>query len=108
MTGALKYFIIGLVSPASRPYAAVGDPTGAFLAAPPELMLFHTYDRRGDTRPILAWPWFAGAYEVVAIISDPAAGAETRAYRRRPAGGHVPPSRPPVPRPRLAAARQAS
>jgi hypothetical protein len=89
--------LIGLVSPISRPYAAVGDPLGAFLAAPPELMLFQTYDWRGGTRPILARPWFAGAYEVVAIISDPAAGAETRIYRRRP-GGYVPPPRPPWPR----------
>jgi hypothetical protein len=89
--------LIGLVSPISRPYAAVGDPLGAFLAAPPELMLFQTYDRRGGTRPILARPWFAAAYEVVAIISDPAAGAETRIYRRRP-GGYLPPPRPPWPR----------
>jgi hypothetical protein len=89
--------LIGLVSPISRPYAAVGDPLGAFLAAPPELMLFQTYDRRGGTRPILARPWFAGAYEAVAVISDPAAGAETRIYRRR-AGGYVPPPRPPWPR----------
>jgi hypothetical protein len=89
--------LIGLVSPVSRPYAAVGDPLGAFLAAPPALLLFHTYDRRGGTRPILDRPWFAGAYEVVATIPDPGAGAETRIYRRRP-GGSVPPPRPPWPR----------
>jgi hypothetical protein len=93
--------LIGLVTPRSRPFAAVGDPLGAFLASPPELLLFHTYDRRGGTRPILIRPWFAAAYEQVATLPDPAARAETRIYRRRP-GAVLPPPRPPWPRPRRA------
>jgi hypothetical protein len=97
--------LIGLVSPRSRPFAAVGDPLGAFLAKPADLVLFHTYNRRGGTRPILVRPWFAGAYEVVAVISDPSAHAETRIYRRRP-GTLVPPPRPPWRRPRPPAARE--
>jgi len=93
--------LIGLVSRSSRPYAAVGDPLGAFLAAPADLVLFHTYDRRGGTRPILIRPWFAAAYEQVAAIPDPVRRAECRIYRRRP-GSLVPPPRPPWPRPKPA------
>jgi hypothetical protein len=92
--------LIGLVSPLSRPYAAVGDPLGAFLAAPPELMLFQTYDRRGGTRPIRDRPWFAAAYQEVAAIPDPGAEAEIRVYRRRP-GAFIPPPRSPWPRRKL-------
>jgi len=89
--------LIGLVTPRARPFAAVGDPLGAFLAKPTELVLFHTYDRRGGTRPILFRPWFAGAYRLAAAIPDPAAGAETRIYQRRD-GAAIPPPRPPWPR----------
>ena len=81
--------LIGLVSPLSRPYAAVGDPLGAFLAAPTELVLFHTYFRRGGTRPIVARPWFGAAYEEVQRIPDPNAGADIRIYRRRAGGGGI-------------------
>jgi arabinofuranosyltransferase len=97
--------LIGLVSPSSRPFAAVGDPLGAFLAKPADLVLFHTYNARGGTRPILVRPWFAGAYREVAVISDPAAHAETRIYRRRP-GTLVPPPRPPWRRPQPPPARE--
>lgn len=104
--GILAYYsdhpvvdLIGLVTPRSRPFAAVGDPLGAFLAKPPELLLFHTYDPRGGTRPILFRSWFASAYEQVATISSPTATAEGRIYRRR-SGASIPPPRPPWPRPK--------
>ncbi len=90
--------LIGLVSPRSRPFAAAGDPVGAFLARPADLVLFHTYNRRGGTRPIVIRPWFAAAYQEVATIPDPAAHAATLIYRRRP-GSFVPPPRPPWRRP---------
>lgn len=89
--------LVGLVTPRSRPYAAAGDPLGAFLAKPSELLLFHTYDPRGGTRPILIRPWFADAYKLVATIPDPERSAETRIYQRQP-GAWIPPPRPPVPR----------
>ena len=91
--------LVGLVSPGSRPYAAVGDPLGAFLAKPTDLLVLHTYDRRGGTRPILDRPWFAAAYERIATIKDPDSPADIRIYRRRP-GRPVPPARPPSPRER--------
>ncbi|MDP9122543.1 MAG: hypothetical protein M3O15_14435, partial [Acidobacteriota bacterium] len=92
--------LIGLVTPRSRPFSAVGDPLGAFLARPPDLLLFQTYDRRGGTGPIVIRPWFAGAYERVATIPDPGGQAETRIYQRR-IGAFIPPPRPPWPRRRL-------
>jgi hypothetical protein len=95
--------LIGLVSPSARPYAAVGDPLGAFLVRPADLVVFHTYDPRGGTRPILIRPWFAAAYDRVATLADPARGAEARIYRRRPAA-RIPPPRPPWPRHRWTAA----
>jgi hypothetical protein len=95
--------LIGLVSPSARPYAAVGDPLGAFLVSPADLVVFHTYGTRGGTRPILVRPWFAAAYEPVATIADLNRGAETRIYRRRP-GAFIPPPRPPWPRRRAVTA----
>jgi hypothetical protein len=89
--------LVGLVSPGSRPYAAVGDTLGAFLAKPADLLVLHTYDRRGGTRPILNRPWFGAAYEQIATIKDPDSPADIRIYRRRP-GRPVPPARPPSPR----------
>ena len=67
--GILAYFSerpvedpIGLVSPRSLPYAAVGDMAGAFLARPTDYVVFHTFNQRGGTRPVVARPWFARAY----------------------------------------------
>jgi hypothetical protein len=94
--------LIGLVTPRSRPFAAAGDPVGAFLARPADLVLFHTYNRRGGTRPIVIRPWFAAAYQEIATIPDPAAHAAMLIYGRRP-GSFLPPPRPPWHRPPAAA-----
>ncbi len=86
--------LVGLVSRSSRPYAAVGDPVGAFLAAPTDLVVFHTYNRRGGTRPIRDRPWFADAYVLVAVLPGNETGTGMVIYRRRP-GAPLPPPRPP-------------
>jgi hypothetical protein len=88
---------IGLVSPGSLPYAAVGDMVGAFLARPTELVLFHSFTRRGGTRPVVSRPWFAGAYEEAARLEVPRVGGAVTLFRRRP-GAVLPLPRPPRPR----------
>lgn len=90
--------LIGLVTPASLPFAAQGDLLGAFLVRPSELVVFHTFTQRGGTRPIVGRPWFARAYEEAARLDLPEQGGSVLIYRRRP-GTPVPPSRPPRPRP---------
>jgi arabinofuranosyltransferase len=84
--------LVGLVTPASLPYAARGDMMGAFLVRPSELVVFHTFTARGGTRPIVARRWFARSYEEAARIE--VAGGAISIYRRRP-GSTVPPPRPP-------------
>ena len=90
--------LIGLVTPASLPFAAQGDLLGAFLVRPSELVVFHTFTQRGGTRPIVGRPWFARAYEEAARLDLPEQGGAVLIYRRRP-GTRVPLSRPPRPRP---------
>ena len=85
---------IGLVSPRSLPFAAVGDMAGAFLARPTDLVLFHTFTPRGGTRPVVSRPWFAAAYEEAARLDLPRLGGSATLFRRR-AGATVPPPRPP-------------
>jgi arabinofuranosyltransferase len=96
--------LIGLVTPASLPFAAQGDLLGAFLVRPSELVVFHTFTRRGGTRPIVGRPWFARAYEEAARIELPEQGGSVSIYRRRP-GARVPPPRPPRSRPAAARPR---
>jgi hypothetical protein len=89
--------LLGLVTPASLPFAAQGDLLGAFLVRPSELVVFHTFTQRGGTRPIVGRPWFARAYAEAARLDLPEQGGAVVIYRRRP-GAPVPPSRPPRPR----------
>ncbi|HVT15479.1 MAG TPA: hypothetical protein VHQ90_04755 [Thermoanaerobaculia bacterium] len=91
--------LVGLVSPRAMKYAALGDLLGAFLEQPTTFVVFHTYDRRGATRPIVARPWFASAYREVARIHDPVQPAETLIFQLQSRAA-IPPPRPPVPRPR--------
>jgi hypothetical protein len=103
--GRLAYFsdrpvrdLVGLVSPENRPFAAVGDPLGAFLKHPTEFVPHHTFDPRGGTGPIVHRPWFAAAYTEVARLEHPSFDGAITIYRRmNPAA--IPPPRPPVPRP---------
>jgi hypothetical protein len=86
--------LIGLVSPRSLPYAAVGDFTGAFLAKPTTFVVFHTFDRYGGTRHLVIRPWFAAAYREVERIEMPRLGGGIAIYRRL-SGVPLPPPRPP-------------
>jgi hypothetical protein len=88
--------LIGLVSPGARPYAAAGDPVGAFLAAPTEYVVFHTFDQRGATRPIVSRPWFPGAYAEAVRLDFPEEGGSVVLFARRP-DAQLPPARPPRP-----------
>ena len=92
--------LVGLVSPSSLPYAAVGDQVGAFLVWPTDFVVFHTFDRRGGTRPIVSRPWFRQSYAEVARFVHPAdrAGAYVAIFHRVDAS-RIPPSRPPLARP---------
>jgi hypothetical protein len=87
--------LIGLVSPGAIPYAAVNDQVGAFLAEPTSHVVFHTFHRRGGTRPIVSRPWFPGAYREAARLDFPAlGGGSATIFERRPKAV-VPPARPP-------------
>jgi len=83
--------LVGLVTPRSLPFAQ--DRLGAFLAKPTTFVIFHTYNARGGTRPIVDRPWFPQAYlEVARFTSED--GRYLAVYRRIP-GAPVPPPRPP-------------
>ncbi|MGH9362227.1 MAG: hypothetical protein ACRD2T_09940, partial [Thermoanaerobaculia bacterium] len=86
--------LIGLVSPEAMPYAAAGDPVGAFLARPADFVLFHTFTRRGGTRPLVEKPWFRAAYEEAVRLRIERPPGTVSIYRRRP-GAPLPPPRPP-------------
>ncbi len=88
--------LVGLVSPSSLPYAAVSDPLGAFLAAPTDYVLFHTFTAHGGTVGIVRRPWFPRAYSLAARLDFPALGGSVFLYHRRP-GIPLPPPRPPFP-----------
>ncbi len=87
--------LVGLVTPRSLPYAH--DRLGAFLAKPTTFVIFHTYNARGGTRPIVDRPWFPKAYREVARFTSPLPGETGRylAIYRRIEGAAVPPPRPP-------------
>lgn len=86
--------LIGLVSPATRPYSAVNDQLGAFLQQPTTYVVFHTFGARGGTRPVVARPWFPRAYKQVASFQYPELGGAAFLFERRP-GARIPPPRPP-------------
>jgi len=101
--GILGYFsrrpvrdLVGLVSPEVLPYVAVGDVRGAFLLRPSELVVFHTFTRRGGTRPIVDSPWFARSYREAARFPDPATGNYVAVFQRIPGSPALPPTRPPA------------
>jgi hypothetical protein len=83
---------LGLVTPASLPYVAAGDPIGAFLRRPPDLYIDHPASPHPG---IATHPWFQAAYEPVARFADPDGGPGATVYRRRP-GVRLPPPRPPL------------
>ncbi|MEP7011974.1 MAG: hypothetical protein ABJC13_16740 [Acidobacteriota bacterium] len=87
--------LVGLVTPRSLPYAQ--DRLGAFLAKPTTFVIFHTYNARGGTRPIVDRPWFPKAYREVARFTSNLPGETGRylAIYRRIDGAPVPPPRPP-------------
>lgn len=87
--------LVGLVTPRSLPFAQ--DRLGAFLAKPTTFVIFHTYNARGGTRPIVDRPWFPQAYREVARFGSED-GRYLAVYRRIP-GAAVPPPRPPRARP---------
>ncbi|HEY0783878.1 MAG TPA: hypothetical protein VGE98_15585, partial [Thermoanaerobaculia bacterium] len=86
--------LVGLVSPRSLPYVAVGDFLGAFLAKPPTFVVFHTFSARGGTKPIVSRPWFPRAYELAVRFDRPDLGGSISVFRRNP-GTPIPPPRPP-------------
>ena len=86
--------LIGLVSPEAMPYAAAGDLVGAFLARPADYLLFHSFTRRGGSRPIVTKPWFDDAYEAAVRLRLAQPPGTVTIYRRRP-GAPLPPRRPP-------------
>ncbi len=83
--------LVGLVTPRSLPFAH--DRLGAFLAKPTTFVIFHTYNPRGGTRPIVDRPWFPKAYREVARF--PSDDGRYLAIYRRIEGAPVPPPRPP-------------
>ncbi len=87
--------LVGLVTPRSLPFAH--DRLGAFLAKPTTFVIFHTYNARGGTRPIVDRPWFPKAYREVKRFTSPLPGESGRylAIYRRIEGAAVPPPRPP-------------
>ncbi len=87
--------LVGLVTPRSLPYAQ--DRLGAFLAKPTTFVIFHTYNARGGTRPIVDRPWFPQAYREVARFPSALPGETGRylAIYRRIEGAAVPPQRAP-------------
>lgn len=87
--------LVGLVSPSVLRYTATGDFLGAFLERPTDLVVYHTFHRRGGSGPIVARPWFDDAYERVARFRFSELGGAIEVYRRRP-GAWIPPPRPPV------------
>ncbi|HVF60056.1 MAG TPA: hypothetical protein VNJ70_09640 [Thermoanaerobaculia bacterium] len=80
--------LMGLVTRAARPYVANRDIAGAFLAAPADVVVFHT---RGRMRPLIAQPWFPAAFAEAARFRDRDGPGELTIYRRRP-GAPLPPS----------------
>ena len=86
--------LIGLVSPATRPYSAVNDQLGAFLQDPTTHVVFHTFGVRGGTRPLVSRPWFRHAYREVARFQYPELGGAAFIFERRPEA-KLPPARPP-------------
>lgn len=88
--------LVGLVTPRSLPFAH--DRLGAFLAKPTTFVIFHTYNARGGTRPIVDRPWFPKAYREVARFTS--ADGRYLAIYRRIDGAVLPPPRPPRERPR--------
>ncbi|HEX5760913.1 MAG TPA: hypothetical protein VF121_17130, partial [Thermoanaerobaculia bacterium] len=73
--------IMGLVTRAARPYLRARDVAGAFLAAPADVVVFHT---RGRMAPLLREPWFPGTFEEVARFRDRDGGGWLALHRRRP------------------------
>ncbi len=78
---------MGLVTRAARPYVASRDIAGAFLAAPADVVVFHT---RGRMRPLVTQPWFPAAFAEAAHFRDRDGPGELTIYRRRP-GTMLPP-----------------
>ena len=89
--------LIGLVTPRSMRFAAQGDQVGAFLAKPTRFVVFHTFNARGGTRPIVSRPWFSAAYEEAATLEFPRFGARATIYRQKDPAA-IPPPRPPIAR----------
>ena len=85
--------LMGLVTRAARPYVARRDVTGAFLAAPADVVVFHT---RGRMRPLVARPWFPGAFAEAARFRDREGPGWLALYRRRPGAALPPPAPPPA------------
>ncbi len=79
--------LMGLVTRAARPYVASRDIAGAFLAAPADVVVFHT---RGRMRPLVRQPWFPAAFEEAVRFRDRDGPGELTIYRRRP-GTMLPP-----------------
>jgi arabinofuranosyltransferase len=87
--GAIGYYserpildLMGLVSPAARPYVLQNDLLGALREKPTEFVLYHTRGRMG---PIVKSRWFKRRYREVMRFEDPGEGkkAALQIYRRR-------------------------
>jgi hypothetical protein len=74
--------LMGLVTPAARPYVLQNNLLGALKANPTDFVVSHT---RGRMRPIVTSRWFKRRYREVMRFEDPGEGREggLQIYRRR-------------------------
>jgi hypothetical protein len=74
--------LMGLVTPAARPYVLENNLLGALRENPTEFVLYHPRGRMG---PIVKSRWFKRRYKEVMRIEDPGSGGNgtLRIYRQR-------------------------
>jgi hypothetical protein len=77
--------LMGLVTPAARPYVLQNNLLGALKANPTDFVLAHT---RGRMNPVVTSRWFKRRYREVMRFEDPGDGREggLRVYRMRSPG----------------------
>lgn len=75
--------LLGLVSPEALPFVARQDLSGALLANPAKMVIYHTR-LHGFMEPIRQQSWFATAYEEIQRFEAELSGDSLVLYRRRP------------------------
>ncbi|MCH9647085.1 MAG: hypothetical protein K0U98_02535 [Deltaproteobacteria bacterium] len=85
--------LLGLVSPEALPFVAQQDLSGALLANPPMMVIYHSR-LHGFMEPIRQQSWFSKAYEEIQRFEADLSGDTLVLYRRRsgislPAPGNI-------------------